>query len=163
MTLRKVLRLLFLTGSTACVALAFAAAGLWVGTGLAILTGLVFLIFSGSAARWMPTVFLSGMVCIAAAGLLAGSPAFLMILGAGLALVAWDLMSFDGSLERGGPARASAPVDKRHVLSLAAALGLGLALAALGLTLSFRIPFPVLLLIVVLCLFSLDRVFRRIS
>ncbi len=111
----------------------------------------------------MPTFSLVATVCIAAAGLLMGTSAFLMILGACLALGAWDLASFDISPQSDGSARSSAPLGKRHALSLALALGLGLLLASGGIALSFRVPFPVLFLIVILDLFSLDRALRSIA
>jgi len=160
MSLRRSLSILFLTASTASLVIAFAAAGLWIGAGLSVFPGVLFLITRRKAARWMPTLFLCAMVALAAAGVLAGAPAFPMILAATLALGAWDFMSFDSSLDDGALTKDRAPVGLRHLLLLGGALGLGLALAVCAMVLSFRIPFLVMLLIAIAGFVGLDRAVR---
>ncbi len=157
---RKLMRVVFLLASSASLVLGFGLGGLPVGVVLAALAGASCTIAIRTEARWVTTTFLSVMVCLAAAGVLSGCPAFPMVLAASLALGAWDLSGFDHCLDESDRPRAQAPVDARHALFLAGALGVGLALAAAGMALSFRVPFPLMLLAAVFGFVGLDGAAR---
>ena len=163
MSLRKTLFLFFLTGSTVCLAAAYGMIGSWWGAGLVILPGLFPLTRRPVAGRWLPPAYLSCMLGAAAIGIVAGATPHLMLLGAILALAAWDRMNLDRAMAGSGRAHSDARFEMKHARSLALALGLGLLAAEGGLTVSLPLPFPVMLLLAILLVFSVSRVFRLLA
>jgi hypothetical protein len=161
-----------LAASVACLAAAFAAAGVWIAVCLVPLPGVLMLFHAQARGGWAASVFLAAMVCAAAVAAVVGAPALLVVPGAALALAAWDLAELDRFLrdgrsrnaEVGGDGRAEHTLVKRHALSLIQALVLGLLAAGGGLVLSLPIPFALLLLLVILdlaCLGYVLLLFRR--
>jgi hypothetical protein len=163
MSLRKILLLLCLAGSTACLAVAYILAGHWWGACAVILPGALPLFHRKIRGRWLPPAYLAGMFSAAAIGLYSGASPHLMLLGAALALAGWDLMNLDRAMAGSGSAQTSGRLETRHARSLALALGLGLLSAEGGIALSLPLPFPIMLLLVILVVFSLSRVFRALS
>ena len=160
---RNLPKLIVLAASVGCLAAAYGAAGQWAAAGLLLVPGLLLAFHGSPRAAWVPPVFLCGMISAAAAGALVGAPAFLLILGAALALAAWDLACFDRFLRRSGSLHAVNDLQKNHARSLVLAVGLGLGCAGGGLALSLRIPFAVMLLLVVADLVCLGLVFLSFS
>ena len=158
MSLRRVLFLLSLLIALACLSGGYGMRGLGLGAALVLLPILALLFSQKSAAGGLPATCLVSLVALAAAGLLAGAPAYLMIPGAAAALAGWDLANLERTMQGSSSSPTARRFEKRHALSLAIALGFGLFMAATGRLVSLEIPFVLLILLVVIDLFSLDRV-----
>ncbi len=100
-----------------------------------------------------------------AAGLLARTPALLMILSATFALASWDLVLFDHSLPDNLISSTATRVlfQNRHYRSLTLALGLGLLIVFVGRTIQVQVPLIIIVLLVLLALFSIDRLWRALK
>jgi hypothetical protein len=160
MSRRIALTLVSLLISFICLGGGFGTTGHWGGAGVVLLPIIAALLYRKSPATWLPSACLVSLVCLAAAGLLAGAPAVLMILGATAGLAAWDLMNLDRMMESSSSSNAASRFEKRHALFLMLALGLGLLMAMSGAIFSLRIPFILLVLLILLDLYSLDRITR---
>jgi hypothetical protein len=101
----------------------------------------------------------------AAAGLLASSPALLMILSATFALASWDLVLFDHILADNpiSSAPTGALFQNRHYRSLALALGLGLLIVLVGRTIQIQVSFVIIGLLALFALFSIDRLWHALK
>lgn len=164
----RILFLLCLVSSACCIAAGYIMIGSWLGAALMVVPCVPALLFRRIPAAWAPAVFLAGSTGIAAAGLLAGAPALMMIAGAAFALGAWDLANLELSLSDGGKAHASAvdfPTHHvwRHVSLLGLSLGAGLIAASAALAIPLRLPFLVMLPLVLLDFFCLERLARYLS
>ena len=160
MSLSKALYRSSLLISLACLAGGYVMAGQWLGAG-AVLPPILALLFAGRfPVAWLPHACLLSLVCLAAGGLLAGAPAFLMIPGAAAALAAWDLVNLDRVMAGRPSSPTARRYEQQHAVTLAAALGLGLMLAGAGRLLPLQIPFVLLVFLVLVDLFSLDRMSR---
>jgi hypothetical protein len=174
-TARRLSLLGALAASVACLAAAFAAAGVWIAAGLVMLPGVLMAFHAKARGGWVASAFLAAMACAAAVAAVVGAPALLVVPGAALALAAWDLAELDRFLRDGrlrsaeepagstkerpaGGGRAENALVKRHALSLIQALALGLLAAGGGLVLSLQIPFVLLFLLVILDLACLGYV-----
>jgi hypothetical protein len=149
--------------ASGCLVAAFFAAGRWIEACAAVLPGLLLCFHGKPGRRWVPTVSLVCAVLAAAAALFLGAPAMLAILGAALALAAWDLASFAQIVGGGESPHAVQRLELRHSWSLVQAIGLGVGLAAAGVFLSLRVPFAVMLVLAALDLFCLGRMYRILS
>jgi len=163
MSLRKTPFYVCLIVSVLCLAAGYGIAGQWVGAGAAILTGLAWLFARKHPASWLPLICLLASAGLAVIGRLTGSPALLMICGAGVSLAAWDLLFLQDAMGNDPFGEQTRQHEKRHLQSLALALGSGLFLACLGRSLDFQIPFAIVVLFIVLVLFGLDRVWGYIK
>ncbi len=163
MWLRRVLAAISLLVSLACLAWGYAAAGYGAVAALALVPGAAACAYRKYAAAWLLPVCLAALICLAAGGLLLGSPGFLMIAGATAALAAWDLANLDIVMADGSPSRAGSRLEKEHLQSLTAALGAGLLLAGGGLIVSLRLPFVLLLALIAVDLYGLDRAYRYLK
>lgn len=149
--------------STLCLAVGYAIAGHWIGAGLAIITGLTWLLARKYPVSGLSLICLLASVGLAVAGQLTGSPPLLMICGSGFALAVWDLLFLDTALGRNASGEQTKRYESKHLQSLALALGSGLSVAFLGRFLNLQIPFVVLVLFVALAIFGLDRIWGYIK
>jgi hypothetical protein len=162
MPFRKILALLSVILSTACLALGFTIVSQW-GVLMAVLIPLlVWLPACKWPSTWLPTFALVVTICLAVAGLYVGSQPFSMVLAATLALSSWDLVLFDHDLPGWLSSEPIVLLEKKHYQSLGLALGLGLVGAAAIRMIRFQIPFCGLVLLVILAFFSLDRIWRTL-
>jgi hypothetical protein len=157
MSLRNTLFFVCLIVSVLCLAAGYAVAGQWVGAGAAILIGPAWVFARKYPASWLPLICLLASVGLAVMGRLSGSPALLMICGAGVALAVWDLLILIDAMGNHPSGEQPRKHEKRHIQSLALALGSGLLLACFGRSVNLQIPFAILVLFIALLLFGLDR------
>ncbi|HEX2995242.1 MAG TPA: hypothetical protein VHP14_10475 [Anaerolineales bacterium] len=160
---RKILFAACLLVSTLCLAAGYGIVGKWVGTVIAVITSLTWLLARKYPTSGLPFICLLASVCMAVVGQLAGSPPLLMICGAGVALAVWDLLLLDVALEGNSSDEQTRRYENKHLQSLILALGSGLFVAFLGRLFTLRIPFVMLVLFVALAAFSLDRVWVQIK
>jgi hypothetical protein len=162
MPLRKILAISSVILSTACLALGFARVSQW-GVLITVLVPLlVWLPACKWPSSWLAAFALVVTICLAAAGLYAGSQPFWTLLAATLGLSSWDLVLFDRDLTATLAIEPIVMLEKKHYESLGLALGLGLAGAAAIRLIRFQIPFGGLVLLVILAFFSLDRIWRTL-
>jgi hypothetical protein len=156
---RKALFLVSLVIALVCLAGGYGTTGQWVGAILVFLIILAWPFSQRFHLTWSAPACLVSLVFLAAAGLLAGAPAFLMIPGAVAALAAWDLLGLDRTMQGSSPSETARQFEQNHIRSLALALGLGVLVAVTGSLLILQFPFIILIGLVLLNLFGLDRVF----
>jgi hypothetical protein len=158
----KTLGLLFPIAYAAFLAVAYAQIGQWIMLAIVLLNFLAWLL----AYKWpfieLSTTALVISVGSAAAGLLAGTVPFLMMLGVTFALAGWDLAFWDHTRKGilNSSAKTVALFENKHYQNLALALGLGLLAAVTGPLIHFQVPLGVMIILVILALFNLDRVLR---
>jgi hypothetical protein len=161
--LRKSFFVICLIVSMLCLAAGYGIAGKWIGTVIAIITGLAWLLARKYPDSGLPVICLVVSVCLAVAGRLMGSPPLLMICGSGFALAVWDLVFLDKALGRVSSGIQTRQYERKHLQSLALALGTGLFVAFLGRLLNFQIPFVIMLLLVVLAIYGLENIWSGIK
>jgi hypothetical protein len=163
MSLRKIYFIICLVLSTVCLAVGFIITGLWIGSVIAIITGLAWLPSRKYPSSLLPHICLFASVCLAVVGLLTSSPPLLMICGSGASLAAWDVLFLDDALKVSSYEGQTRRYENNHLQSMVLSLGCGMILAFAGRLLNFQIPFVVLMLFVVLVVFGLDRVWGIIK
>ncbi len=163
MVFRRILFAVCLALSVLCLATGYAIAGQWLGTVVAIIIGLAWLLARKYPALGLSLICLWASVCLAVAGQLTGSPPLLMICGSGIALAVWDLLLLDVALGSDSLGAQTRQYESKHLQSLILALGLGLFAAFLGRLMTLQIPFVLLLLFIALAVFSLDRAWGHIK
>ncbi len=160
---RKILRLSSLVAGAACLGIGFAAAGQWALVGAAVV------IFSGGLAdlkwpyNWLPPLALATAAGLAVIGVFTGATVSLMLMGATLALVAWDLALLDHALASNPPDGSTMRLEKRHYQSLALVLGVGLLALLANQVIQFQIPFVVMMALVAVVLYLLMRLWRMLN
>jgi hypothetical protein len=162
MPFRKILALLSVILSTACLVLGFISVGQWEALAVALMTLSVWLPACKWPSNWLPSFALIISISLAAMGLYAGSQPFWTMLAATLALSSWDLVLFDHSLTNSLFEAPLALLEMKHYQNLGLALGLGLLGIAAIRMLHVQIPFGGLVLLVILAFFSLERIRRTL-
>jgi hypothetical protein len=163
MTLRKTILPIIGIASTLCLAGGYAIAGLWMGAAAAIMAGFAWRLARKHSDTWLPSICLVASVGLAVVGRLMGSPPWLMIVGSGIALAVWDILSLDAMLERNGDGEQTKRYESKHLQSLALALGSGLFIAFLGRLVNLQTPFFLLMILIALAAIGLDRVWDYIK
>jgi len=163
MALRKIFFAICLVVSVLCLAAGYGIAGHWIGTALAIITGLAWLLARKYPASWLPFICLLGSIGLAVVGRLTGALPVLMICGSAIALAVWDLLSLDVALGSASLGEQTRQYEASHLQSLALALGSGLLGVFLGRLLQLQIPFFILVFFVALVVFGLDRAWGYIK
>ena len=163
MTLRKTAFSACLVLSALLLAAGFAFARLWPGFGFALVCAPAWYFARKYPDSGLPLTCLLGSVVLSIAGLLTGAPASLMMIGAGLALAAWDLLRLDLALGDAVSEPQTLRYEFKHLQSLALSLGCGMVVAILGHFLNLRFPFFVMMLLVALAIFALDRIWGIIK
>lgn len=163
MFLRKTFFVICLVISILCLAAGYGISGQWVGTVIAITTGLAWLRARKYPDSGLALICLVVSVCLAVIGRLTGSPPLLMICGSGLALAVWDLIFLDVALGKNSFGEHTRQYERKHLQSLTLALGSGLLVTLVGRLLNFQIPFIVMILFVVLVIFGLERIWGAIK
>ncbi|MCE1252599.1 MAG: hypothetical protein LWX83_03505 [Anaerolineae bacterium] len=100
-----------------------------------------------------PPICLTISFILAAAGVLLSAQPFLLIFGAGTALIAWDVVL----LAHPANIPANPVYEIKHIQTLLVVLAFSLLMVAAGLWLHLQLPFFVLLLISAALFFGLDR------
>ena len=163
MALRKISFIVCLVILILSLAAGYAIAGKWVGTVIAIITGLAWLLARKYPASSLPFICLLMSVCLAVVGQLIGSPPVLMICGSGVALAVWDLLFLDHALGKCLFGEQTRRFEDKHLQSLAIALGAGLLVAFLGRLLNLQTPFVILMFFVALAALAMDRIWSYIK
>lgn len=160
----KILRLVCPIAYALCLTIAYAQVGQWLVLGIVLLTFFIWLFTHWRPSSELSTTALVISVGLAAAGLLAGTLPFLMMLGATFALASWDLALWEHTQSGifNSPAKTVVLFGRRHFQSLALALGLGLLAALAGPIIHFQLPLGGMILLVIAALFSLDRVWHAL-
>ncbi len=94
---------------------------------------------------------------VAAAGLLMGAPASLILIGSGFALVAWESAYFLSHFQGLSVASADPRLERLHNGDLLIAAGSGVLLGLLGLGLHFQLPFGVIAVLALAGVYGLYR------
>ena len=139
--LRKTFFVIGVAVSILCLIAGYGIVGEWIGTVIAIITGLAWLFAWKYPSSGLPFICLVVSVCLAVAGRLIGSPALLMICGSGFALAVWDLVFLNNALGRDSLGVQTRQYERKHLQSLALALGSGLLVAFLGRLFNLQLPF----------------------
>lgn len=163
MSLRKVFFVLCLITSVFCLTAGFGIAGWWA---LAVLSGLLgpgWLLAQKYPGAKLQSVCLLASVGFAVVGILIGSPAIWMVLGATMALAVWDLLLLDAAVGKRSSVEQTRHYENSHLRSLALALSVGLVVSLFGHLISIQIPYVVMLLSSAVLLFALDRVWFHIK
>jgi len=163
MSLRKILFIICLFLATISLSSAFLSTGNWIGMAFALISAPAWLLTRKYPHSGLAPICLLASVSLAAAGLLAGAPALLMIYAAALTLATWDLLSLDLALAGDSSEEQTRRYENRHLQSLGIALGAGLLLATFGRLITLHTPFALLLFLVALAAFGLDRIWGIIK
>jgi len=110
--------------------------------------------------RWLSSLYLLLLVGGAAAGALLGLSPAMMIVGAALALISWELTEQMLHWPRDDVLPSLKIPKKAHLKVLMTSVGLGLMLAEGGLLMHISLPFGIVVLAVFLILFSFSRFYR---
>jgi hypothetical protein len=162
--MKHILFTICLAVSVFSLAVGYGLAGGWIGLGLAILSGLIWLLARKySAAAWLPYVGLFGSVGLAAAGVTGGASPWLMIGAACGALATWDLLLWEHARQGSAPGEETGGYEQKHLQALALALGSGLGVALLGSLLHLQIPFAVVVVVAAMVMVGLERVWRWVK
>jgi hypothetical protein len=163
MRIRKIFFFVCLIVSALCLAVGYGIVGQWIGTVVAIMVGLTWLLARKYPATWLPFICLVASVSLAVVGRLTGSPPLLMICGSGVALAAWDLIILNAALGNNSPGEQTRQYENRHLQSLVLVLGSALFVSFLGRFLNLHIPSIALMLLIVLALWGLNGVWATIN
>jgi hypothetical protein len=163
MTLRKFLFFICLVISIACLAVGYLTSGLWIGSVIAIITGLIWLTARKNPTSWLPLLCLLASVCLAVVGRLIGASSLLMICGSGFSLATWDLLFLENELKHSSYDEQTRRYENKHLLSLALVLGFGLTVTFIGRLLTFKVPFVVMMFFIALFVFALERIWGKIK
>ena len=144
--------------AAAALALGYGLGGTWIGTGLILLVGLLWLAGQWRRWGWVASPALVLFVGTAAFGLWLGLGAGWMLAGVVAALSAWDLDHFAQRLKRAGRVEGARALERGHLGRLLAVDGLGLALGALALGLRIQFGFGAALVLGLLAVWGLSRV-----
>lgn len=135
----KRLILLAIIGATASLVGGYGLAAQWLGVGLAIVAGGVWLIAhrgEGWRFDWLMVVVFVGM---GGAGVWGATPPMLMVVSLIGALSAWDLARFEQRLTQADRIDHESLMRRAHWQRLGLVAALGLALAGLALSLHLRL------------------------
>ncbi len=154
---RKIFFAVCLAVSALCLAAGYGIAGQWIGTALAVMTGLAWLLARKYPASGLPLACLLVSIGLAVVGRLTGAPPVWMICGSGIALAVWDLLLLDVALGSASLGEQTRRYEAGHLRSLALALGGGLLAVFLGRWLQLQLPFFIVAALVALAVFGLDR------
>ncbi len=160
---RKIFFIVCLAVSMLCLAAGYGIAGEWIGSAIAIVTGLTWLPARKYPDSGLPFICLAVSAILAVVGRLSGSPPVLMIFGSGFALAVWDLVFLDMALGGNSPEEQTRQYESKHLQSLALALGFGLLMTFFGRMLNLHPPFVVMLIFIALVIFGLDRAYGYIQ
>lgn len=118
----------------ASLALAYGWASLWLGSGLTIAAGLLWL--AGERLTWpgWPDLGLVALLAVAGVGMTQALPAGWLLGSNVVTLVAWDLAHFERRLNVEHPILEEARLWQAHLRQLAGVVGLGLLLGWLALS-----------------------------
>jgi len=109
---------------------------------------------------WLSSLYLLLLVGGAATGALSGLSLAMMIVGAALALISWELLEQIICRRRGDVLPSLKDPKWAHFKVLMISVGFGLLLAEGGLLVRFSLPFGIVVLAVFLILFSFSRFYR---
>lgn len=120
---------------------------------------------SSKLAGWgrFSSAFLILLICGAAAGVLSGLSPAIMIAGAALTLIFWELMGQTVSRRWADDFPSLTDPKGEHFKLLIISAGIGLLLAGGGLQVHLLLPFGIVILAVLLILFSFSRFYRLIT
>jgi hypothetical protein len=122
------------------LALGYAWASLWPGSGLTLALGLLWLAGQRLPWRGWPDLGLVALLGAATAGAVQTLPAGWLLVGTVAALAAWDLAHFERRLRAGTPTIRDEDLLRRaHLRQLAGVTGLGLLLGWLALNLELKL------------------------
>lgn len=156
----RLLALLCAGLATAALALGYAGQSLWVGAGVGVAIGLLWLAGRWRGWDWTADSCLAGWVGTAAFGAWQGLPASWMLIGVVAALAAWDLDHFTARLRSAGAITPPAELTRAHLRQLAIVAGMGLLLGGMALGVRINLTFGWVMLVGALAIFSLSRLIR---
>ena len=108
--------------------------------------------------KWIPALGLFGIYAMVVDGLLFDAPLVLLIPGAFLALLAWDLSDFSFRLQLAAPGDESTALLRRHLLILSLVTLAGVALQGFALTVHMRFTFEWMALLLLFAAWGVGRI-----
>ena len=143
--------------SVVLLAAGFILGGLvWFALGL-LFFGVLWMVALALRWDWFPLLALFVLFGIAAFGLFLGIPPALLISGAILAFVSWDLAGFHVRLSLAAPEDDLAGLERPHLLRLAVLTLVGGCLCALALTLHLKPSFEWLVILMFFSIWGIGR------
>ncbi len=162
MPLRKIIFLVCLTAAAASLIIGLALAKQWLIALVTLLPTIAMLLAVKAANAWLAPIALLTTVGLATTGILLEASFFWMLLGAMLALVAWDLILWGHAVQSNFPHQVQLR-EKKHFQSLLLVMILGSLVVGIGRFLHLQLPFIAILLLAVVAVYSLDRMIHRLS
>jgi hypothetical protein len=142
----------------AALALGYGLGGPWIGVGLILAVGWLWLAGQWRGWGWVASSALVLLVGTAAFGLWLGLGTAWMLVSVVAALSAWDLDHFTQRLKRAGRVEGARALERTHLWRLLAVDGLGFTLGALALGLRIQFGFGAALVLGLLAVWGLSRV-----
>ena len=124
--------------STVCLGAGYLASGYWQILLVFPVLALIWFFVVKYSVFWSAAIFLVITISLAAMGILAGFPLFLMLVAGTTALASWELLQFNPKQVEIHPL-----LERNHLKTLGLATGTGLVLALIVSGFSLEIPFVV--------------------
>jgi hypothetical protein len=156
----RLLRLLCAGLATFTLALGYANQALWIGAGIDVAIGLLWLAGDWRGWDWVAGLCLAGWVGLAALGVWQGLPAGWMLIGVVAALAAWDLGHFAARLRTAGTITRPAELTRAHLRQLAIVVAAGLLLGGIALGIRVELTFGWAILTAALAIIGLSSLIR---
>ena len=146
-----------LTLMTVSLAAAFFTPGQWPGIVVAIGIAALWFYFRKRNNRWLLHGFLLAALTLAAAATTNGGLPVPAIIGAGFAVMTWDLHQLTLDLRDSPLKESTRRFERQHLQTMGLALAAGITIALVGRMLSLKPPFILIVVMVLLVLFGLYR------
>ena len=148
--------------ATLSLALAYAWQAGWLGSGLVLAVGVLWLVAGQQTWAWLGTLLFVGLAGLAGFGAWLGLSPFFMLFGFISALAAWDLTTFRQQLQQSDVVEPETTLQRDHLRRLGLVTGLGLLLGTVALTIQFQLNLLWALLLGFLIIIGLSRVIRGV-
>jgi hypothetical protein len=143
--------------ATLPLALGYAIGGRWIGAGVSVAVGCLWLIGLRRGWSGTDTLGLVGFTGLATVGVLLALAAPILLAGQVAALAAWDLDRFAERMRSAGRVEDAADLTRAHLVRLLAATGTGLVLGSVALGMQLPLSFGWALLLAALIILGLSR------
>jgi hypothetical protein len=164
MRLSRLLLVACVALATLVMALGYASGGALIGSGVAIVAGILWL--AGHLIGRLPSVNHIGwlfFIALAGVGMWSGLPALLMLMAFVASLCAWDLASFELRMSSAGRVDNAAQMERRHLRMLGiVALG-SVALAGPAVLIRVQYSFGLAALLAALAILVLSQAARLVA
>ena len=138
--------------SIVCLSSGYIQNGYWETVPVLLTTGLILLLVQKRSSFWIGACILLAAVFLASIGMIAGFSPVLMITASTFALVSWDLVRFNQSLDGTEKENNWVRLEKHHLRVLVMAISAGLVIALAGAYIDLHISLVGIIMLVLLAL-----------